>query len=129
MPYMEYERAYWTSSFPITFQEKKHNYFTRLTKNNDIICLQEIHGKDEFLQAIQVLVPQFRLFGTFIPYNLNAGGSAVCIHKNLVPEGAIVTHAVTCQGRDYIVDIQSGDRNLVFCQHSLRARLDLEEPS
>ena len=27
-----------------------------------IICLQEVHGKDEFFQANQTLVPQFRLF-------------------------------------------------------------------
>ena len=73
---------------------EKHIYFTRLTWNNDIICIQEIHGKDEFLQAMQVLPPQFRLSGTLIPNNLNAGGSAVCIHKNLLPEGAIVTHVV-----------------------------------
>ena len=58
---------------------KIHIYFTRLTKNNDIICLQEKHGKHEFLQAIHVLAPQFRLYGTFIPNNLNAGGSAVFI--------------------------------------------------
>ena len=37
--------------------------FTRLAENNDVICLQEVHGKDEFFQANQTLVPQFRLFG------------------------------------------------------------------
>ena len=51
-----------------------------LTTN--IICLQEVHGKDEFLQAIQVLTPRFRFFGTFISGNENAGGSAICIHRN-----------------------------------------------
>ena len=44
---------------------QKHNYFRRLIKNNNIICLQEVHGKDEFLQAIQVLAPRFQLFGSF----------------------------------------------------------------
>ena len=106
-------------------REQKHNYFSRLTKNNGIICTQEIHGKDEFLQAIQVLVPQFRLHGTFKPNNLNAGGSAV------------VTHVVTCQGRDHIVKIQSGDRNLVVVNihfepdltlKNLRERLRLVTP-
>ena len=43
------------------FPGKKHTYFSRGTKNNDIICNQEIHGKDEFVQAIQVLAQQFRL--------------------------------------------------------------------
>ena len=37
-------------------REQKHNYFRRLKENNIIICLQEVHGKDEFLQAIQVLL-------------------------------------------------------------------------
>ena len=46
---------------PHNFPGKNHTYFSRLTKNNDIVCIQEIHGKDEFLQAIQVLAPQFRL--------------------------------------------------------------------
>ena len=54
---------------PQLSRERIHNYFTRLAKNNDIICLQEILGKHEFPQAIQVLAPQFRLCGTFIPKN------------------------------------------------------------
>ena len=45
-----------------------------------------------FLQAIQVLVPQFGLYGTCMPNNLNVGGSAICIHKGLLPDGAMVTH-------------------------------------
>ena len=56
--------------------------FKKLLENNNIICLQEVQGKDEFLQAIQVLAPRFRLFGTFLPDNENAGGSAICIHRD-----------------------------------------------
>ena len=67
------------------------------------------HGKDEFLQAIQVLVPQFWPFGTFAPNSVSAGGSVICLHKNLLPDGAITTHVTTCQGRDHIVTIQFGD--------------------
>ena len=96
-------------------RERKHNYFGRLTKNNDIICLQEIHGKDEFLHAHQVLAPRIQLFGTLIPNNANAGGSAKCFHKDLMPGDAVVAHVVTCQGRDHIVNIRSG------CQRPLRA--------
>ena len=51
------------------------------------------------------LVPQFQLVGTFIPNCLNAGGSAICIHESLLPDGAMVTHVITCQGRDHIVTI------------------------
>ena len=42
-------------------REFKLKYLKRLFDNNNIICLQEVHGKDEFLQAIQVLAPRFRL--------------------------------------------------------------------
>ena len=71
----------------------------------------------------------------FKPNNLNAGGSAVCIHESLL-QGATVTHLVTCQGRDHIVTIQSGDRNLVVNIHfepeltsrSVRERLRLITP-
>ena len=112
-------------------RERKHNCFTRLAKNNNI------HGKREFLQAIQELAPHFRLFGTFILNNLNAGGSAICIHKDLLPEGAIVTHVVTCQSRDHIVNTQSSARNLVVVNihfepnltlRNLRERLRLITP-
>ena len=52
-------------------RELKLKYFRKLLDNNNILCLQEIHGKDEYLQAIQVLAPRFRFFGTFIPGNEN----------------------------------------------------------
>ena len=34
----------------------------KLFDNKNILCLQEVHGKDEYLQAIQVLAPRFRFF-------------------------------------------------------------------
>ena len=40
-------------------RERKHSYFSRLTGSKDIICLQEIYGKDEFLHALQILAPRF----------------------------------------------------------------------
>ena len=66
------------------------------------------HGKDEYLQAIQVLGPRFKLFGTFLPDNENAAESAICILRDIVLEGAIVTHVITCQGRDHLVKVQLG---------------------
>ena len=65
---------------------------------DNIICLQEVHGK-----AIQVLATQFQFFGTFIPDDENAGGSAICIHRDLLPEGAVVSYVITCQGRAVII--------------------------
>ena len=73
-----------------------------------------MHGKDEFLQAIQVLAPRFRLFGTSLPDDENAGGSAICIHKDLLPEEATVTHLIACRGRDRLVNIRSGRHGLVL---------------
>ena len=43
-------------------RELKLKYFRRLLDNNNIICLQEGHGKDVFLQAIQVLAPRLKFF-------------------------------------------------------------------
>ena len=43
----------------------------------------------------------------------NAGGSAICIHKKLFLDGAVISHVITRQGRDHIVSIHSGDSILV----------------
>ena len=115
----------------------KHNYFRRRVENSSIICLQEVHGKDEFLQATHVLVPRFKILGTSTIVNENAAGSAICIHKELLPVDAVVTHVFTCQGRDHIVNVRSGCRNLVVVNvhfeleltlRSLRERLRLMTP-
>ena len=72
-----------------------------------------------------------------VPNNPNAGGSAICIHKDLLLDDAMVTHMVTCQGRDHIVSIRSGCRNLTVVNfhfepkltlRSLRGRLRLIAP-
>ena len=66
--------------------------------------------------------------------NLNAGGSAICIHKKLFLDGAVISHVITCQGRDHIVSNHSGDSILVTVNvhfepdltlRSLRERLRL----
>ena len=83
-----------------------------------------MHGKDEFLLAIQVLAPRFRFFGTFILENENAGGSTFSIHRDILLEEAIVTHLVTGHGRDHgrdhLVHIQSRRHNLVVVNVQLR---------
>ena len=104
-------------------RELKLNCFGKLLENNNVICLQEVHEKDEFLQ--EVWTPRFKLFGTFIPGNENAGGSAICIHEDLLPEDAIVTHVIACQGRDHIVNVQSGRKNLVIVNVHFEPELTL----
>ena len=73
----------------------------------------------------------------FLRDNLNAGGSAICIHKKLFLDGAVISHVITCQGRDHIVSIHSGDSILVVVNvhfepdltlRSLRERLLLIFP-
>ena len=97
----------------------------KLLDNNNI-CLLEIHGKDEFHQAIQVLAPRFRLFGSFLRDNENAGGSAICIHRDLLEE-AIVTHVVSCQGRDHLLNIRSGRHSLVIVNVRFEPQLTLNQ--
>ena len=99
----------------------------KLLDHNNIICLQEVHGKDEFLQDIQVLAPPFRFFGTFIPENENAGGSATCIHRDLLPEEALVTHLITCHGRDHLVNIRSERHSLVIVNVHFEPELTLRQ--
>ena len=41
-----------------------------------------------------------------------AGGSAICIHRDLLPEGAIVSYVITCHGRDHLASIRSTLRQL-----------------
>ena len=77
MYYLEHKGSRWI----VFFHTEKTG-----SSNSNISGLQEVHGKDEFLQAVQVMAPRFRFFGTVIPGNENAGGSAVCIHRNILLE-------------------------------------------
>ena len=72
-----------------------------------------------------MLAPRFKIFGTFIPGNENAGGWAICTHKDLLPENAIVTHVIACQDRDHVVNIQSGQKNPVIVDVHLELELSL----
>ena len=46
---------------------------------------------------------------TSITGNDNAGGSATFIRTSLLPDHAVVTHGITCQGPHHIVGIHSGE--------------------
>ena len=43
-------------------REFKLKYLQKPFDNNNILCLQEVHGRDEYLQAIQVVAPRFSFF-------------------------------------------------------------------
>ena len=111
---------------------EKHAYFAPTAKNNDVICLQEIHGKNEFLQNSTIPA----IWHIHTNY-LNAGGSAICIHNSILPDGAMKTRVITCQGREHIVTTHSGTSVLVAVNvhfepdltlRSLRERLRLITP-
>ena len=44
----------------------------------------------------------------------HAGGSAILVHKDILPGHAFVSHEITCQGRDHIVTMRSGEGVLVI---------------
>ena len=67
------------------------------------------------------------VFGTFLPDNENAGGSAICINRDLLPEDALVTHVVTCQSRDHLVNIRSWRHNLVSVNVHFEPELTLRQ--
>ena len=61
------------------------------------------------------------------PRNENAEGSAMCIHKDILPEEAIVTNLITCQGRDHVVNVQSGRQSLVIANVHFEPELTLTQ--
>ena len=60
-----------------------------------------------FSRLFRYLLRDSVFFGTLKPGNANAGGSAKCIHTDLLPDDAVVTHVTICQGRDHIVNVRS----------------------
>ena len=63
----------------------------------------------------------------------NTRGSATCIHEDLLLDVTVVTHVITCQSRDHIVNVWSGRRNLVVVNEhfepKIKLRSLLERPS
>ena len=126
--YLEHQGSHWICFLQTEEQrEFKLKYLRKLLDNNNILCLQEVHGKDEYLQAIQVLAPRFRFLGTFAPENENAGGWAICIHRDLLLEEAIVSHLITCHGRDHIVSVQSRRQSPVIVNVHFEPELTLRQ--
>ena len=68
-----------------------------------------------------MLTPRFSFFfGTFIPGNENAGGSAICIHRNFCLR-MLLRHS----GRDHIVRVQSGRQSPVIVNVHFEPELTL----
>ena len=71
-------------------------------------------ARTSFFKLFKCWLHNFVYLVLFLPDNENLRGSAICIHRDFLPEEAIVTHLVTCHGRDHGVNIQSGRHNLVI---------------
>ena len=100
-------------------KEFKLKYLKMVCGNNNILCVQEVHGRDEYLQAIQVLAPRFRfLVLSFLETKTQED-------EDLLSEEAIVTHLITCQGRDHIVNTQSGRQSPVIVNVHFEPELTL----
>ena len=74
---------------------------------------------------IQVLLRDSSYLVRFLPKNAKTGGSAICVHKDLLPDEAMVTQVVSCQGRDHIVSIRAGCRSLVVVDVHFEPELTL----
>ena len=61
MHFLEYERTSWLYCLLTTLQGTEA-YLPHSACH--ALVSKETHGKDEFLQSVQVLFPQFHLFGT-----------------------------------------------------------------
>ena len=138
MYYLEHQRSRWICFFSKQKNRKfKLKYLKKLFDTNNILCLQEVHGKGRVSPGYSGGGSAISFFGTFFPDNEKAGGSAICIHRDNLPEEAVVTLLNMCQGRDHIVNIQSGRHNLVIVNvhfepelimRQLRGRLHLIHP-
>ena len=102
MRYLEYERAYWFPVFSAIFQGKKHNYFIRLTKNNDIVC----RLFRCWLRDSGFLAHLYRIMWTQMD-RLFAFARTSLLKEQL-------QHIWLPARRDRIVSIRSGCRNLVI---------------
>ena len=85
--YLEHQGSLWICFLQQRNREFEVKYFKKLLHTNNILCLQEVHGKDEYLQAVQVFVRDLGFYE-------NAGGSAICIRTNSLEE-ALVSFSIT----------------------------------
>ena len=126
--YVEHQRSLWICFFANKRTESSNaNISISSLTPTTFYVSRRYMVRDEHLQAIQVLAPRFKFLGTFIPENENAGGSAICTHTDLLPEGAIVSHVITGQGLDHFVNIQSGRHNLVIVNVHFEPELTLRQ--
>ena len=53
MYYLEHQGSRWIVFSSQKNREFKLTYLRKLFDNNNILCLQEVHGKDEYLQVLR----------------------------------------------------------------------------
>ena len=66
--------------------------FLSSQRNSSSSTILDAHRENQRYLSVLVSAPRSGFFGTFILGKESAGGSAKCIHRDLLPEDAIVTH-------------------------------------
>ena len=110
MHLMECERASWFYCLLSTLQGTEAHLPHAAGQKNDVMSPRNLWER----RVPTSYSGQFRMFGTFMLNNVNAGGSAIFIRKDLLPDHAFVSHVITYQGRDHIVTRRSGESVLVI---------------
>ena len=102
--------------------ENVNTIISRSTWTPTISCVsRKFMEKTNSSRPFRFLRPGFSSLELSFKINQNTGGSASCIHKDVLPDETTVTHIVTCPGRDHIVSIQSERTKIGDRQRSLRA--------
>ena len=94
-------------------RENKLKYLKRIGNRSDIVCLQETHGRYEHLLCIDTVLDRtaWEIFGTFNTGNVNCGGSAILVRKDILGPGTSFKHEDIFPGRDHLVRIRQLDCN------------------
>ena len=88
-------------------------YLKRLTDKNDVICLQETHGKDEILTSSSGTTHSISDVWCFCYIECKRWRIGNLHSKKFLPDRAEAAHGNFCHGLDQLVRIQSGDSKLV----------------
>ena len=100
--------------FSKTNRELKLNYFGKLIEKNNVICFRRYTGRmNSFRLSRCGPRDSDYLVRSFLTMRMQKD-QLFCIHKDLLLEGAIVSHVITCQGRDHVVNILSVCKYLVI---------------
>ena len=96
---------------PARDRGKKLRYLRRIAEKSDNFCLQETHGRIEHLANIDIVLHRAigLNFATFSTGNVNAAGSVILTHYDILGPGTIAENEGIFPGRDHLVRIRLHD--------------------